>query len=163
LVIVAAPAVLNTVLLKNAAAPLAGVLKFPAAPAVSVQFPETVGDALASDTRNVIARFPVSVGAESVTVGVVLVPVFDAPLFWIALVAVPLTSAPTTSNSMIPPPVPFVLVTFATHATDVGLPPANATQIDSLCVVDSVLPPRASFVYDTPCPVTDVGSVGEAE
>src|SRR4029079_9166939 len=108
-----------------------------------------------SDTRNVIARFPVSVGAESVTVGVVLMPVLEAPLFWIALVAVPLTSAPTTSNSMMPPPVPFVLVTFATHATDVGLPPANETQIDRLCVVDSVLPPRASFVYDTPCPVTD--------
>ncbi len=131
LVTFAAPAVLNEAVSNRAAAPVAGVLKFPAAPAVSVHDPEAVGALFASETTNVIARFRALAAAESVTVAAVPVPVFVALLATIACAAVPLFSWPVISNSISRSPVPFVLVTVATGATEVGLAPALATQHES--------------------------------
>ena len=56
-----------------------------------------------------------------------------------------MTSAPVTSNSMIPSPVPLVDVSAALAAVLVGLAPAFATQIDSWWVVLSVDVPSVSF------------------
>ena len=55
-----------------------------------------------------------------------------------------------TSNSINRSPVPFVLVTVATGAADVGLAPALATQTESLWVVESVDVPSVNLVYETP-------------
>jgi hypothetical protein len=140
LVVHVAVAVSSNASVRNcASAPVAGLLKLPSAPAVSVQFVRGVVASFARCSQNDSSTCSLVTSGRSlsVTVPVVPVPVAVSMVAPKALIAGSSTSQPVISKQMIALPV-GVPPKVATSATLEGEAPAFATQIDMMWVVLSV-------------------------
>jgi hypothetical protein len=126
--------------------------------------PPAVVASLARCAQNARAADPLFVAAASKLVAVLLVAVPVAVGFWtMACSAVPVRStSPVISNSRIAHPVWLTAPNEAVVCAFDGVAPAFATHTDIVCVVPRSRALSVSCEYETPWPLTDVGSIGVA-